>query len=187
MRILGVDPGCYGALTLLVDGRIQRIEDMPNLKLRRGKSDKAEIDGYSLAALLRELAPDLAVIEQVGGMEGQAAGAAFNFGRAAGAPEYMLKAMGVRVEMVAPATWKKFMKLKGGKDASREAAMRLWPMEAGLFSRVKDNDRAEAALIAEWGRQHFEKGETNVSQQPGGEYAKGYVMQFNFDQTGVFT
>lgn len=152
MRIVGVDPGAYGAIALLVDGRLEQVADMPFIKVRRGKSDKAEVDGYTLAALLREMAPDIAYVEQVGGMEGQAAGAAFNFGRAAGAPEYTLKTLGVRVEMVPPATWKKALKLKGGKDASREAAMRMFPYAATLFSRVKDNDRAEAALIAEYGR-----------------------------------
>jgi hypothetical protein len=62
---------------------------------------------------------------------------------------------------VPPATWKKAMRLKGGKDESREAAMRLWPASAGLFARVKDNDRAEAALIAEWGRNNL-LGEENA-------------------------
>lgn len=152
MRILGVDPGAYGALALLIDGRLTDVADMPILKVRRGKSDKAEVDGYSLAALLRDLAPDIALVEQVGGMTGQSPSASFNFGRAAGAVEYSLKTLGVRVETVAPATWKRAMRLKGGKDDSRALAMRLWPAKAALFQRVKDDGRAEAALIAEWAR-----------------------------------
>lgn len=158
MRILGVDPGALGALALLTDGRLSRVSDMPMFRVRRGKTDKAEVDGYTLAALLRDLAPDIAYIEQVGGLPGQSASAAFNFGRAAGAVEYACKALGIRVEMVAPATWKRAMKLNGGKDDSRAAAMRHWPSESGLFVRKKDNDRAEAALIAQWG----------LNQQSGG-------------------
>ncbi|AMW34865.1 RuvC family protein [Haematospirillum jordaniae] len=152
MRILGVDPGAYGALALLVDGRLTDVVDMPVLKVRRGRSDKAEVDGYSLAVLLRSLAPDLALVEQVGGMPGQSPGASFNFGRAVGAVEYSLKTLGVRVETVAPATWKRAMRLKGGKDDSRALAMRMWPTKAALFQRVKDDGRAEAALIAAWAR-----------------------------------
>lgn len=150
MRILGVDPGAYGALALLVDGRLGRVVDMPMLKIRRGKTDKAEVDGYTLASVLRDFAADVACVEQVGGLPGQSASAAFNFGRAAGAPEYALKALGVRVEFVPPATWKKAMGVNSGKDGSRAAAMKLWPAQSALFARKKDNDRAEAALIAQW-------------------------------------
>lgn len=152
MRILGVDPGAHGALALIINGQLNDVFDMPKLYVRRGRTDKAEVDGYSLAALLRALNPDIAYIEQVGGLPGQSASAAFNFGRAAGAIEYACKALDYRVEMIAPASWKKAMRLNGGKDDSRAMAMRQWPEHASLFARKKDNDRAEAALIAEFGR-----------------------------------
>ena len=38
------------------------------------------------------------------------------------------------------------------KDSSRARALELWPERAELFKRKKDADRAEAALLAEWGR-----------------------------------
>lgn len=155
MKILGIDPGCYGALALLVDGSLAEVHDMPHLKVRRGKTDKAEVDGYSLGRLLSVLAPDIVILEQVGGMTGQSASAAFNFGRACGAAEYAAKALGLRLEMVAPQTWKRALKLNPGKDASRALAMRTWPEAADKFKRVKDNDRAEAALIAQWGQRNF--------------------------------
>jgi crossover junction endodeoxyribonuclease RuvC len=125
---------------------------MPIFKIKRGKSDKAEVDGYTLGEILREARPDVAFVEQVGGLPGQSAPAAFNFGRAAGAVEYGLKALGVRVVLVPPGTWKKRLKLNQGKDAARAAAMALWPDDAQLFKRVKDDGRAEACLIAEYGR-----------------------------------
>lgn len=151
MRVIGVDPGCYGAIAVL-DGPALRVEDMPILKVRRGKTDKAEVDGYALAAVLRDMAADVAAVEQVMGMTGQSASASFNFGRAAGAVEYTLKALGVRVELVAPSAWKRAMKLKQGKDDARAMAMRLWPAQAGLFARKKDDGRAEAALLAYYAR-----------------------------------
>lgn len=149
-RIVGVDPGCYGALGCLEGGRFHSVIDMPILKLRRGKSDKAEVDGYALAEILRQLSPDVVVVEQVGGIMGQAAGAAFNFGRAAGAPEYISKALGYRVEMVPPGTWKRALGVNPGKDGSRAMAIRLWPHAAHYFARKKDDGRAEALLIAHW-------------------------------------
>jgi len=147
LKVVGVDPGCSGALALFEDGKLRAVVDMPTLKVRRGKTDKNEVDGYALAAVLRGWAPDAAIVEQVGGIPGQAAGAAFNFGRAAGAVEYILKAQNVRVEMVAPVTWKKRMGVKGDKDDSRAAAIRRWPAHADTFARKKDDGRAEAALI----------------------------------------
>lgn len=156
MRIVGVDPGCYGALALLVDGKLDRVLDMPILKIRRGKSDKAEVEAFQLATWLCEAAPDVVCVEQVGGIPGQSAPAAFNFGRAAGAPEYIAKAFGIRVEMTPPANWKRALKLNTGKDAARAAAMRLFPASAEQFKRVKDDGRAEAALIAYW----FQRQET---------------------------
>jgi crossover junction endodeoxyribonuclease RuvC len=150
VRIVGVDPGAHGGVALLVDGRLERAVDMPAIEVRRGKSDKAEVDGYALATLLREMQPAVVVVEQVGGIQGQSASAAFNFGRAAGAPEYIAKALGIRVEHVTPMRWKKALGLNAGKDGSRAMAMRLWPSLAALFARKKDNDRAEAALLAHW-------------------------------------
>ena len=165
MRILGIDPGSSGALALLIDDRLHVVVDMPVLKVRRGKSDKDEVDGYGLAELLKDLAPDIAYVEQVGGLPGQSAPAAFNFGRSAGAVEYALKALGYRVEMIPPATWKKALRLKGGKDDSRAMAMRRWPSKADHFKRVKDDGRAEASLIAEFGRLQ-QKGDFNVPIDP---------------------
>lgn len=152
MRIVGVDPGAYGALAYLVDGRLVDIEDMPSFKVRRGKTDKAEVNGYVLADILRRWAPDVVWIEQVGGLPGQSASAAFNFGRAAGAVEYAAKALGYKVEFVPPNTWKRALRVKDGKDDSRAKATAMFSNAAHLFARKKDNDRAEAALIAEYGR-----------------------------------
>lgn len=159
MRIVGVDPGCYGALALLVGDSLRDIVDMPIVKVRRGKTDKAEVNGYELGDVLRRLAPDVLVIEQVGGMTGQGASMAFNFGRAAGAPEYAAKTLGVRVEPVAPITWKRALRVNPGKDGSRHMAMKLWPGSAAQFARKKDDGRAEAALIARWFRQQNRGGD----------------------------
>lgn len=147
---MGVDPGCYGALVLLVDDKIVDCADMPIVKIRRGKTDKAEVDGHALRIIVSAEPVDVMVVEQVGGMTGQSASAAFNFGRAAGAVEYTGTALELRVERVAPITWKKALKVNPGKDGSRFMAMRLWPASAHLFARKKDDGRAEAALIAHW-------------------------------------
>ena len=51
-----------------------------------------------------------------------------------------------------PPSWKRLVGIPpgrdGAKDAARSEAARRWPDKAGLFARVKDDGRAEAALIA---------------------------------------
>ncbi len=159
MRIAGVDPGAWGAISLIDNGRLVEVHDMPRLMLRRGKTDKAEVDGYLLGRLLADLRADIAYIEKVGGIMGQSASSSFNFGRAAGAPEYAFKALGVRVETVPPGTWKKTLKLNKGKDAAVARASALWPQMShhweerrGNGKREQREGRAESALVAEFGR-----------------------------------
>lgn len=176
MRVLGVDPGAKGALALLEGGQLVEVHDMPALAVRRGKTDKNEVDGYALGDLIRALRPDVVVIELVGGMEGQSPSASFNFGRAAGAPEYTAKALGIRVDHMAPATWKNAIGQRGGKDDSRAMAMRLWPGHAAAFRRKMDNDRAEAALIAlAWEKKN------GIAHQPVSERPLGVGSRSIFD------
>lgn len=152
MRIVGVDPGGAGALALLTPDGLW-VEDMPVFMVRRGRTDKPELDVHGLLDILGGWRPiDAVYFEQVGGMTGEAASSAFNFGRVAGAAEAVCKIAGIPFHFVTPPVWKKAIGLKGGKDDSRAKATALWPAHAGLFRRVKDDGRAEAALIAEWGR-----------------------------------
>jgi hypothetical protein len=153
MRILGVDPGATGALAMIDDLGDLRVADMPVFMVMRGKSDKAEVDVRALFDLLDEWRPDVAYFEQVGGMKGQAAGAAFNFGRSTGLAEAAVKRCSGRFIAISPASWKRRMGLLGaGKDASRSLAANTFSAYAALFRRAKDDGRAEAALLAEYGR-----------------------------------
>jgi crossover junction endodeoxyribonuclease RuvC len=56
------------------------------------------------------------------------------------------------VTFLTPPVWKRAIGIPpgkdGAKDAARSEAIRRWPGQAGLFARVKDDGRAEAALIA---------------------------------------
>lgn len=150
MRVLGIDPGAKGALALNDRGYVTT-HAMPRLDVTRGSSAKAEVDGGALRDLITWLEPDVAYIEQVGGMEGQSASASFNFGRAAAAAEYMLVALGIPFVKVTPTVWKREMRVKAAKDDAKAIAMRRWPHAAKDF-RNKRADFAEAALISEYGR-----------------------------------
>lgn len=157
MRILGVDPGGTGALALLTDnGRSVLVTDMPVFLVTRGKSAKPELDVHGLSDLLQHWAPDACFFEKVGGMTGEAPSSAFNFGRITGAAEALCKVQGARFVPVSPHVWKKDMGLiKAQKDDSRAKATNLWPASAKDFRRKKDDGRAEAALLAEYGRRQL--------------------------------
>ena len=54
------------------------------------------------------------------------------------------------VRYVIPRVWKGYFGLSSDKEQSRLKAIALFPDCANLFSRKKDEGRAEAALIALW-------------------------------------
>ena len=151
MRVLGVDPGGFGALALLTKDGLA-VADMPVFMVRRGKTDKPELNVHALIDLLAAWQPDVCYFEQVGGMDGQSAPAAFNFGRCAGACEALVKSSMARFVPVTPQKWKRAMKIRG-KDDARAMATNQWPANAGDFVLKKHLDRAEAALLALYGQQ----------------------------------
>jgi crossover junction endodeoxyribonuclease RuvC len=96
-----------------------------------------------------------AVLEAVHSMPKQGVASSFSFGRGLGIWEGILSALAVPYVKVAPQTWKKVMMADAphdNKDASRIIASRLFPQMEGYFTRKKDHNRAEALLMAEYGR-----------------------------------
>ncbi len=152
MIIAGIDPGKGGALAIEYLDAVQFF-DVPTGKVN-GKSRPLWTEwGTSWGSALEFAAPDLIVIENVGSMPKQGVTSMFNFGRVLGFIHALAVASGARVEFVTPAVWKPKMGLaNSGKDASRERFRTLWPKHADQVARVKDDGRAEAALLAHYGR-----------------------------------
>ncbi len=122
---------------------------------RNGKA-KRQVSANELAELLNLYAgKDCHVyVERVSAMAGQGVTSVFSFGRSFGMIEGILAALKMPVTFVAPATWTRAIGRSPGKDASRARAMELFPNYEYFFKRVKDDGRADAALIAHWGRKH---------------------------------
>jgi hypothetical protein len=59
---------------------------------------------------------------------------------------------GVPTFEVDPSAWKKTMRLSTDKNASRALASQYFPDCSDQWKRVKDDGRAEAALIALYGK-----------------------------------
>lgn len=155
MRHIGIDPGLSGAIAVLTDDTLQ-IHDMPTMTVDRNGKAKRQVSANELAELLNLYASkDCHVyVERVSAMAGQGVTSVFSFGRSFGMIEGILAALKMPVTFVAPATWTRAIGRSPGKDASRARAMELFPNYEYFFKRVKDDGRADAALIARWGRKH---------------------------------
>jgi crossover junction endodeoxyribonuclease RuvC len=155
MRHIGIDPGLSGAIAVLTDDTLQ-IHDMPVMTVDRNGKAKRQVSANELAELLNLYAgKDCHVyVERVSAMAGQGVTSVFSFGRSFGMIEGILAALKMPVTFVAPATWTRAIGRSPGKDASRARAMELFPDYEYFFKRVKDDGRADAALIAHWGRKH---------------------------------
>lgn len=151
----GIDPGKTGALAVLYSDNTVDFFDVPRNTVR-GKDVPAWSEWQSNWSIALGLAGvDKAVIEDVASRPGQGVSSMFKFGRTLGFPHAIV--LGVRprpaVQFVTPSVWKaKLGLLNSSKGASREKAINLFPTVASRLTRVKDDGRAEALLLAYYGR-----------------------------------
>jgi crossover junction endodeoxyribonuclease RuvC len=149
--IVAIDPGASGALAFFnPDTGMLDIEDMPTLEVKRGNKMKREISPPMLAGIIASRKPDRAIIELVGARPGQGVSSMFAFGKAYGLCIGICSSLQIPVEYVTPQKWKKAVGAREGKDGNRMRAAECFPAYAHLFRRVKDDGRADAALIAFW-------------------------------------
>jgi crossover junction endodeoxyribonuclease RuvC len=163
LTTIGIDPGNSGAIAVY-DGRKLEVFDMPVVSIKKGKSTKNRVDAAMLVSLLTSCEfgqvqineGGQAFVEQVGAMPGQGVTSMFTFGRGAGIIEGALAGLKIPYTLVAPQRWRKGIGgMDKGKDASRARAAVLFPRYAHLFAKKKDNGKAEAALIAMYGRKQL--------------------------------
>lgn len=144
---VGIDPGFKGAIALLSQDGTLTVHDMPVWK---GASGQTLINLFELGTLLvpTEPGPNITALEKVGPRSKEGVSSAFRFGQGFGALQMALTGHGYTTTEVTPTRWKRYFGLSSDKDVSRAMAASRFPAYAGLFSRVKDDGRAEAALLA---------------------------------------
>lgn len=147
-RVLGVDPGLSGGLALLdTDLDLLVVRDMPVVRV--GKSRILHL--AELTRLVVAWEPTAAWVERVHSMPKQGVASTFSFGMNYGLIRGVLAGLKVRTVLVTPQEWKRLFRLGSDKRESRVTAGLMFPSNAGDFSRVKDDGRAEAALLALFG------------------------------------
>ena len=152
MIYIGIDPGFSGAIAFYAPKEnIVSVYDMPVYQNAKGKT---EINLYELHEILEPETdePHMAIIEQVAAMRGQGVTSLFRFGQSYGATQMAVAAHKIPMQFVTPAKWKSYLGLSRDKGVSRSLASQRFPKQADLFKRVKDDGRAEAALLALYGK-----------------------------------
>lgn len=163
--ILGVDPGLSGAFCLVepTDTKDQLNHQLTSLTPRnpkivecwdtpiKPKNQKHELDLDRLNLQIEKYSKQikLCLIEEVGVMTGKEGRVSmFNFGRGFGQIEGILSSYFIPIFYTKPAVWKLSIGLGRDKNLSRTKASTIFPDHSHLFKRVKDDGRAEAALLA---------------------------------------
>lgn len=158
MIVYAVDPGITGAIACANCDELIGVLDMP---VRVEATGRKRVDSAGVAHLIREWRkshPDeaeIAIIEKVSAMPSQGVTSMFSLGHSAGVAEAVFATLGIRVELVAPATWKRALGLTADKAMSRGRASQMFPADAGLWALKKHDGRAEAVLLAAFGFQRF--------------------------------
>ena len=157
MIYIGIDPGLNGAVGVVFDAmKDPVVYDTPTMVIS-GVKDKRVYNTAAMALLLKPFSTIdnvLVVLESVHSMPKQGVASSFSFGQGLGMWQGIIAALGLPLEMPSPQRWKKEMLADQGKDkdASRFKAIHLFPSLASQLYRKKDDGRAEALLLAEYGR-----------------------------------
>jgi hypothetical protein len=172
MLFLGVDPGLSGAV-VIIDGSNVEFFDTPVLEMKVNNKIKNQMDAAACSLLLSGLTSAhrgdcLVSIEKVAPMpsfkvqrtgeepkqQSMGATSAFNFGVGFGIWQGICAALLLPYQLVHPATWKRLLlkDMEKGKDASRVKALQLYPNTASKLTRKKDHGRADALLLAHYGK-----------------------------------
>lgn len=155
--ILGIDPGLSGALSFY-NGDELLIYDIPTFQIDRNGKKKNQIDLLRFQHILKLNKPDHCFLENINAMPGQGVSSMFQMGRGFGQIEASVLGCGIPMTYIAPQVWKKALAVPKDKDAARQRASQLLPAFAHNWDLKKHHGRAEASLIALYGRNK------NVSQ-----------------------
>lgn len=147
--VIGIDPGVSGALAFVFLDRIE-VADMPTIEVRGKRHVCAHGLRSTLLGRITDDAVAAVVLEHVQGVQGTGATSAFSFGRSFGLVEGVVAGLSLPLTLVRPQAWTKALGVSRDKGAHRQAAANLWPRQAELFARVKDDGRADAALLCHW-------------------------------------
>lgn len=154
--MIAIDPGITGAIARISQSGAYEVKDLPVMEHGKGKAKvKKQINPSGLRDILeiyyRE--GETIVIERISSMPGQGVATMFSMGDTFGCIRGVCAAMGFKVQIITPQSWKKYYGLGKDKEVCRAKAIELFPKAE--LSRKKDHNRAEALLMANYGKEVF--------------------------------
>lgn len=156
--ILGIDPGVSGAYAALnpTDNTLQWVLDLPTFQ----QKGKPRLDVSELSSRISIYSHDIAfaVVEDVHAMPGQGVVSMFTFGEAKGAAIGVISAHNIPIYFINPSVWKLSMGLSSIKEHSIKRFQKLFPDDVLTGNAKSKSNKAEAALIAYFGKRFYGKG-----------------------------
>lgn len=150
VKIIGIDPGVTGALGVITDVSCD-VMDTPVFEKMKAK-ERTTYNVREMYDALWAEQPQLIVIEQLQPMGRNGSIANYQSGLGFAYWHMAAVALDVPIILVNPKKWKKAMGLTANKDDSRQRAIELFPALATSLKLKKHHGRAEAILLAEYGR-----------------------------------
>ncbi len=141
MITVGIDPGKSGAVAFLLDNDTAIFMD-------------TEKGWEPIISALNNIEIKHVYLEKVHAMPGNGVSSMFSFGENFGFWQGVLTTLKLPHTLVSPQTWKRVMMMDMGKEkeASVTRAIQLFPATAPFLQRKKDHNRADALLLAAYGR-----------------------------------
>lgn len=139
--IIGLNPKLLGSIAIL-RGTQLTVFDTPITVMKKGRGTKRDYAEATMADILQDYES-----EQCHVFAKKVYSVGFGIWRG------IIAALQIPCTYVTPQTWEEaIMRGVADKNAARLRAQQLFPAYADLFVRKKDDGRAEASLIAHYGR-----------------------------------
>lgn len=154
---IGIDPGLSGAVAFLPhDATLAQpwVEEMPVTGHSKSGFVKRAVDVVALARMLEPFGIQgnaTAYLERVNAFPGQGVGSMFSLGMSFWGVAGVVAACGIPLHLVEAKDWKGHFRLNKDKEMARALASRYYPTVD--LTRKKDHGRAEALLIARYGKE----------------------------------
>lgn len=158
MLIVGIDPGLSGAIATLDDGVFEAVTDTPTVEITVSGKQRRQYDIHAMRRAIEETGwrdhrKVMFVLEAQQPMGRDGAKAAFSTGYGFAAWRTLLACLEVPHLEVRSQQWKQtFGLLKKEKHESLVLARQLFPRAADRLKFKCNHGRADAMLIAEFGR-----------------------------------
>ena len=174
MIVCGIDTGTGGAIAFLDadTNELLDVVDMPVHRIQVGKYVRSRVARADLLAILNRARGSPVFVERPEArprrttdhatgktiMVQPGAAGMFSMGESYGCVVMGCAAAMMSLTEVSAGKWKGEIGVPAAKDDARRRAQSLWPADAHRFERVKDDGRAEAALVAYYGVRQIKGG-----------------------------